>query len=101
MSIIKTLIEEKEPFAIVQYFVTMHLVSHEQVKEYELIKISNRHLKYIKLSKKDIDYFKSIYTTLSHVKNEVSGNVYEFLDFRKVVSDSGIALNKTNLNQEK
>lgn len=83
MSKLKKLIDNKTPFAVMEYYYWCNSIKTETIKEYELIFInSQKELAYKKLDDIDKHFFKRNKDKIVLVVENKHGKVYEFLNFK-------------------
>ena len=83
MSKLKKLIDNKTPFAVMEYYYWCNSLKAETRKDYELIFINHANeLAYKKLDDLDKHFFKRNKDKMGLVVDNKHGKVYEFLNFK-------------------
>lgn len=82
MTTIPTLLKEKTPFAVIQYFESLKSLKSQTNKVYELVYVTDKKkLGYKQLSEREIHFVKR-HPALKVVVDTKDGRVYEFNDFK-------------------
>ncbi len=93
-SLVKKLVKNKMPFAVIQYYEWFKLDSSEKNKQYEFLYINEQNLI---ISKKidDVRFFKEFVLNKSNlVKSTPDGNVWEFNQFKERYDKHNFSLSK-------
>jgi len=84
---IKGLLENKTPFAIMQYFTFASAITEYAQKEYELLYVEEKEKVFLlegtKLGKKDIEFFKENISNFDIVLITNNGKIFEYNNFKK------------------
>ena len=99
---VKTLLNNNEPFAVVQYFTSLKTLKSEKHKSYEIICCNKRKddVKYIELVDSDLEYFKNNISKFKLVIDNSDGRVYERNNFKNVY-DQVMIVKKEKLEKTK
>jgi hypothetical protein len=80
---ITTLLKEKTPFAVIQYYESFKASKKETKKKYELIYLSKTNeLTFLILKPKEVSYIKSLPKEIKLIIKNKDGKVYEYNNFK-------------------
>lgn len=95
MKKIERFLNNKTPFAIIQYYESLKSTRKDKQKKYELIYLNNQNeLEFIVLNNKAILFFKRHLNVIKMIIQNGYGSVYEFNNFKAHKEKNCITLNK-------